>query len=115
MLYDNFRSACSARGTTLTEALEAIGRASGATGRWSKGSYPNLKIAMELADYLAISLDELCYGPAKAGLTTEEAALLSVYRHIPEEKRQLCIDFLRTHIADDTPGRGLPDSIKKEA
>lgn len=101
MLYDNFRNACFSRGTTLTETLIEIGRASSGVGKWKSGAYPNLKITMEIADHLHISLDELCYGPERVGLTQEETKLLGLFRRIPEAKRQMCLDFLNTHAADD--------------
>lgn len=113
MLYDNFRAACASKGTTLTETLQAIGRASGVTGNWKQGASPNLKIAMEIADHLHISLDELCYGPERVGLTTEESELLGIFHRIPEDRRKMCLDFLRTHMTEDEASSAVQS--RKEA
>lgn len=100
-LYDNFREACASRGKTLTEVLTAIGRSTSATGTWKSGKSPRLDIAMELAEYLNMSLDELCF--TKAGmrasiLTDEERDWLEILSRIPESKKEICRAFLETHM-----------------
>ena len=82
MFYDNFKAACERKGTTITAVLADIGRASGNTGGWKMGKFPRLDIVMEIAEHLQISIDELVYGLGQ----------------IPEDRQQLCKDFLRTHM-----------------
>lgn len=108
MLYDRLRDACEQRGTTITQALRDIGRAEGNTGSWKAGKSPKLDIIMELAELLNMSLDELVYGnnpPIKrtsstqnSELTASEMEWLDIISRIPEDKQQMCKDFLRTHI-----------------
>ncbi len=110
-IYENFRAACKRNGTTLTEVLNATGHSSGSTGTWKQGRPPKLDIVMEIADYLHISLDELVYGKEAAdemvreqmpslGLTQEQKEWLDVLSSIPEEKHSMCLDFLKTHMAE---------------
>ena len=113
MFYDNIRSVCESKGTTITQALEAIGRSTGSTGRWKTGQLPTLTILMELADYLDSTLDELVYGhdaamerlcriqnvPVNLTLTNEQKEWLELMDAIPESRRDACRDFLRTHEA----------------
>lgn len=101
MFYDNFRQACSQKGTTLTTVLRALGRSTGSTGRWSGGSYPTLDVVMEIAEYLGISLDELVYGNSseRMSLSDSDREWLDIISGIPKDKQQMCKDFLRTHVA----------------
>ena len=112
MFYDNFKAACSQKGTTLTTVLRAIGRSTGATGRWSSGSFPSLDIVIEIADHLGISLDELVFGVSKErmSLSDSDKEWLDIIARIPKERHQMCKDFLKTHMT-------IPDkySDKKHA
>lgn len=103
MFYDNFREACSRKGTTITSALKAIGRSTSCTGGWSRGKFPGLDICMELSEYLGIGLDELVYGKKGADapaemLSSSDREWLEIVRRIPLEKQELCKDFMRTHM-----------------
>lgn len=102
MFYDNLIAACAERGTTVTQTLRAIGRAEGSTGKWKAGSTPNLSVVMELAQYLHVSIDELAFGPDAApqynGLTDSDKEWLSIAHCIPDDRQQMCKDFLRTHM-----------------
>ena len=99
-IYEQFKDACAAKGTTITRALNDCGRADSNTGQWKAGSFPRLDAAMDLSEHLGISLDELCYGFKKAKgvvLNKEQKEWLAIMASIPKEKREMCIDFLRTH------------------
>ena len=107
MLYDRFREACEKRGTTITQVLRDIGRAEGNTGSWKAGKSPKLDIVMEMAEHLNMTLDDFVYGdnPPIAKPSTQnselsdmEQELLEVFSHIPADRQQLCLDFLRTHM-----------------
>lgn len=110
-IYENFRAACKRHGTTLTEVLVATGHSSGSTGTWKQGRPPKLDIVIDIANYLHVSLDELVFGEDRADeivrekmpsldLTDEQKEWLDVLSHIPEEKHSLCLDFLKTHMAE---------------
>lgn len=104
-LYERLREACSERDTTLTRALTEIGRASGNTGSWKAGKSPSIDIIMDLAEHLHMSLDELVYGKTAAAkrqsvLTEEEKEWLDILSRIPEGRRDMCRDFLKTHMVE---------------
>ena len=95
MLYDRFREACEKRGTTITQVLRKAGKS------------PKLDIVMEMAEHLNMTLDDFVYGdnPPVAKPSTQnselsdmEQELLDVFSHIPADRQQLCLDFLRTHM-----------------
>lgn len=106
MLYDNLRIACERKGTTLTTILKELGRSTGSVGYWKKGKSPNLDIAMEIAEQLGISLDELVYGPGASSAhniasptpAPVDDEWVEIITHIPEDKQRMCKDFLRTHM-----------------
>ena len=98
MFYDNFKAACESRGTTLTAVLRDLHRSTGSTGRWSAGSYPSLDIVMEIADYLGMTLDDLVYGSNKAVSSNDDTEWLYIISRIPEDRQQMCKDFLKTHM-----------------
>lgn len=109
--YSNFKAACAKRGELPTKVLQAIGRSDGSTGSWKAGMLPKLTIAIELADHLHVSLDELCFGPDDSRVTVlsdDEKELVAIYSRIPPERREMCKDFLRTHMA-------VPERQEKEA
>lgn len=105
MFYDNFKDACERKGTNITSVLSEIGRASGNTGTWKVGKFPRLDIAMEMAEYLHISLDELVYGVGNAPYSAQKNELhgideewIDIISHIPDDRQGMCKDFLRTHM-----------------
>ena len=106
MLYDNLRIACERKGTTLTTVLKELGRSTGSVGYWKKGKSPNLDIAIEIAQHLGISLDDLVYGSASSATHNIASVMPSpvdeewveIITHIPEDKQKMCKDFLRTHM-----------------
>jgi len=100
-LYSNIKRACKKRGTSITAALRAIGRAEGNTGSWKAGNFPRLDLMIDLAAHLNMSLDELVFGDEAKSvvLTEEEDRWLDLLSRIPFEKKELCYDFLSTHEA----------------
>lgn len=99
MIYDNFRNVCKRKGTNLTAVLKSIGCSSGSTGRWKNGGSPTIDIVIKIANYLDVSLDELVYDrddPIKKHLGISDE-WVSIIRSIPDEKHEMCKDFLRTH------------------
>lgn len=99
-IYDLFRHACAEKGTNITTVLNACGRSDGSTGSWKAGSFPKLDIVMDIAEYLGISLDELCYGLDNSRsviLDDNEREWLSIVRRIPADRQQMCKDFILTH------------------
>lgn len=116
--YENMKACCAKHGTTITKVLDNIGRASSSTGTWKAGRYPRLDIVQEMADYLGVSIEELIYGEDAARetamkilnqnstLTDEQVEWLYVLSRIPESKRQVCLDFLKTHMIEPEDKEG---------
>lgn len=107
--YDNVREICRNNGTSVTVMLKTLGRSTGSTGSWKAGVLPTANLLIEMADYLHVSLDELVYGrehleqwfpPQEEPLTKNQKEWLDIISLIPEEKQEMCKDFLRTHIVE---------------
>lgn len=100
MFYDNFKAVCKEYGTTVTAVLKAIGRSTGCTGKWSHGSYPTLDIVSDMATHLGVSIDKLVYNrdTFTNSLSESDQEWLDIISRIPEEKQEMCKDFLRTHM-----------------
>ena len=100
-IYSYFKDACSKKGTSITHVLNECGRSNGNTGSWKEGSFPRLDVAMDIADYLGITLDELCYGKNAKALypNPNQREWLDIISRIPDDKQQMCKDFISTHAA----------------
>ena len=100
MFYDNFKAVCKEKGTNVTTVLKEIGRSTGCTGKWSRGSYPALDIVIEMAAHLGVSLDKLVFNRESlpASLSASDQEWLDIICRIPEDKQEMCKDFLRTHM-----------------
>lgn len=102
--YENFKAACARRGTNLSTVLDKLGRASGNSGNWKNGKFPRIDILMEMAEYLHASTDELIYGWGNGPGIDElkknqlDPEWIDIINHIPDERQQICKDFLRTHM-----------------
>ena len=99
MFYDNLRAVCAEKGTTVTTVLKELHMSTGSTGKWKEGSIPKSDTVMPLAEHLDVSLDYLVYGRK---LYTEVPGLdpewIEIITHIPDDKQEMCKDFLRTHM-----------------
>ena len=98
-VYPELQQACRNRGTTLTAVLNAVNRSDGNTGQWKAGSFPRLDVVMDIAEHIGVSLDELCYGENSRTvlLTESQQEWLRLIARIPEDRHQMCRDFLSTH------------------
>lgn len=95
-----FRAVCKEHGTNITNALISCGRSSSLAAGWKVGGFPRLDVAMDIAEYLGVSLDELCYGLDDARtviLTENQREWLQIIKRIPEDRQGVCKDFLKTH------------------
>ncbi|MCD8020750.1 MAG: hypothetical protein LUF92_14600 [Clostridiales bacterium] len=104
MFYDNVKASCARRNTNITTVLADLGRSTSGTGRWKVGGYPRLDVVMEIAEYLKVSVDELAYGRGNAPYADQTRyneigdEWIEIISHIPQDRQQLCKDFLRTHM-----------------
>ena len=98
MFYDNLRAVCNERGTTVTAVLKELGMSTGSTGKWKDGSIPKIDTVMQLSEHLNVSLDLLVYGKRSKVSSALDPEWAEIIEHIPEERHQMCKDFLRTHM-----------------
>ena len=100
MFYTNLLKICAERDTNVTQALKDIGHSDGCVGRWKRGALPTMAIAIDLANHLHVSLDELAFGKSLnvPNLSDEDKEWLSIIHSIPVERQQMCKDFLKTHM-----------------
>lgn len=101
MFYDNIYKICNDKGTTPTTVLKELGYSTGNVSKWKKGSIPNIDLALAIARKLGVSLDYLITleGPAhNSALSESEREWLEIIARIPEDKQEMCKDFLRTHM-----------------
>ena len=100
--YENIYKVCRERGTNPTAVLKAIGSSAGNTSNWKHGSVPNVERCNRMANHLGVSLDYLVnHRKLKSDqelLSESDKEWLRVIHRIPEEKQQMCMDFLKTHI-----------------
>ncbi len=65
--YDNLKSACREKGTSVSAAIEACGRSKSAATAWKNNrSYPEAEFVCILAEYLGVSTDRLLLGKEAA-------------------------------------------------
>lgn len=98
MFYDNLKEVCREKGTTVTTVLKDLKMSTGSTGKWRDGSIPKIDTVMQLSEHLGVSLDRLVYGRDDVDLTEIDPEWIEIISHIPENKQQMCKDFLRTHM-----------------
>ena len=106
--YENCNKCCKDHGTSISAVVTALGYSNGSPTAWKNGAMPKIDVVSDIADYLDVSLDELVYGEERFrerakefySLSEEQFDLLRVFDCIPPDKHQLCIDFLKTHVAE---------------
>ena len=99
MFYDNIYKVCREKNTNPTTVLKALGFSSGNISKWKQGSVPNLEMVCRIAQYLDVSLDYLVFGEEKqANDVCIDPEWVEIITHIPEDRQDMCKDFLRTHM-----------------
>ncbi len=101
MFYDNIYKICKDKGTTPTTILKELGYSTGNVTQWKRGSVPGLELCVAIARHLGVTLDYLVTlsVPAEiSGLSPSDQEWLDIISRIPEEKQEMCKDFLRTHM-----------------
>lgn len=113
-IYAHLRDACASRGTTISAVLIALGKSTSSTGTWKAGSSPSVSIVMDIAEYLHMSLDDVCYGPAREEnapvLYPTDYSWLPIIHGIPLDRHEVCKDFLRTHMTIPEKNAGKMDA-----
>ena len=101
MFYNSLKRVCKAKGTALTVVMRKLNLNEDYISQWKSGISPRLDIVCKIACYLDVSIDYLVMGHA-ADSTLDTIALdpewIEIITHIPEERQQMCKDFMRTHM-----------------
>lgn len=90
MFYDNLKSACKAKGTTITAVLKKFGVSTSNGTSWQKGTIPKTDIVIRFAEFLDVSTDYLLLGKTDSKsdeLSSAEKQLLEHFRKLPESEQ----------------------------
>ena len=99
MFYDNLRKVCKARNTTPTTILKELGMSTGNTGKWKNGGVPSADAAYKIAKLLDVSVEFLLFvEETHANDVFIDPEWVEIISHIPDDKQDMCKDFLRTHM-----------------
>lgn len=99
MFYDNLRKVCKARNTTPTTILKELGMSTGNTGKWKNGGVPSADAAYKIAKLLDVSVEFLLVGEeTRTSDVFIDPEWVEIISHIPDDKQDMCKDFLRTHM-----------------
>ena len=113
MFYDEIQRVCAEKGVKPTTILKECGLSSGNMSKWKGGTSPTVDIASKLAKQLGVSLSYLCNASDIVEVKYPEKyrKWIDVIDRIPEEKRDMCIAFLQTHMAEDAAPRKYVEKI----
>ena len=102
MFYDDIYRVCSERGTKPTIVLKELGLSTGNISKWKKGTSPTVEIAKRISKHLGVSLSYLC-NPSdilEVVYPPKYQKWIDVIDRIPEDKNDMCLDFLKTHMVE---------------
>ena len=101
MFYDDVYRVCAEKGTKPTVMLRELGLSTGNISKWKNGTSPTVEVATRIAHHLGVSLSYLCSPEdvLEVKYPAEFDEWIAVVERIPEERRQMCLDFLKTHMA----------------
>lgn len=94
-------SLVSERGFSQKELAEAIKAKPGTVSGWNKPNRnPSSEYIVAIAQFLNVPIYYLLTGKddSEAILSKEDLDWLDIIHQIPEERRDMCKDFLRTHM-----------------
>lgn len=101
MFYDDMYRVCREKGTKPTIVLRELGMSTGNISKWKAGTSPTVDVAIKIASHLNVSLSYLC-NPSdvvEVEYPDKYKDWIEVIDQIPDERKQLCLDFLKTHMA----------------
>lgn len=101
MFYDEIQRVCTEKDVKPTTVLKECGLSSGNMSKWKGGTSPTVDVAVRLAKQLGVSLSYLCNPEdiVEVKYPKKYSEWIDVIDLIPDEKKALCLDFLRTHMA----------------
>lgn len=101
MFYDEMYRVCQEKGTKPTIVLKELSMSTGNISKWKNGTSPTVDVAVRIAHHLGVSLSYLCCPSdvVEVKYPAEYRDWIAVIDYIPENRKAMCIDFLRTHMA----------------
>ena len=100
MFYDEMYRVCTERGTKPTIVLRELDMSTGNISKWKSGACPTVDVAKRIAKHLNVSLSYLCSPEdiVEVKYPKEYSEWIAVIDRIPEDRKPMCLDFLKTHM-----------------
>lgn len=99
MFYDDMYRVCQEKGTKPTIVLRELDMSTGNISKWKGGTSPTVDVARQIAKHLGVSLSYLCNPDDVVEVYPKEyKEWIQVIDRIPEDRRTMCLDFLKTHM-----------------
>ena len=101
MFYDDIYRVCNEKDTKPTIVLRELGLSTGNISKWKQGASPNVEVAKRIAKHLGVSLSYLCSMEdiKEIEYLHKYKDWIDVIERIPDNRRSMCLDFLKTHMA----------------
>lgn len=101
MFYEDMYRVCQEKGTKPTIVLRELDMSTGNISKWKGGTSPTVDVAIKIADHLGVSLSYLCHPSdvVEIKYPAEYAEWIEVIDRIPDDRKAMCLDFLKTHMA----------------
>lgn len=99
MFYDEMYRVCQEKGTKPTAVLRELDMSTGNISKWKGGTSPTVDVAKQIAKHLGVTLSYLCSPEDVVEVyPAEYAEWIAVIDRIPEDRKAMCLDFLKTHM-----------------
>ena len=100
MFYDEIYRVCREKDTKPTIVLRELNLSTGNISKWKGGTSPSVDIAILIAKHLGVSISYLCnpIDILEVKYPAEYKEWIDVIDRIPEDRKSMCLDFLKTHM-----------------
>ncbi len=85
--YQNLKSICDSKSTTITALLKKLQLSSAYGTNWKTGTSPTLEVLIMLSKALNVSLDYLVFGKVAAPVSESERQLLDKFNSLSEQDK----------------------------
>ena len=92
--------------------MKELGISSGVVTKWNtEGTLPNLKTAMDIADYFDVSLDYLANGKDSSGseLSENQQDILAQFDKLPEKHQWELIGYAKRMVEEIAAKNSVPE------
>lgn len=97
--YNSLKRVCHKKGTGITAVLRKLHMNEDYIQQWKNGVPPSLDVVCKISAYLDVSIDYIVSGSGSASNAIAiDSEWNDIISHIPDDRQQMCKDFLRTHM-----------------